>query len=432
MNLPKTVTGAVGARLVAFAFTMFAGILVARILGPEDRGIYQVLTNIVVILSALSYLGIGTSNLYYAAQRHSVSSLVANSLAFGVGIAILFTASFLLLFHFTQDRLFPGVTMLLAVVAVASLLPAFLYNALSSIVLGLSRIRAVNLLSVASAIILLAAVVATAALLKLGILELLIITLVLGVLSAVVLMFLLNQTPMTRITLSLDWALMHRMVRFSGVAYGANLASMLAVRSDVLLLNILVGGAAVGHFAVAVTIAHVILLIPQSVQQVLFVQFSSSNVEDANRLIPLASRTILALMSGLALVAALLAVPAVRLLFGVEYGPSATLLILLLPGVIAWSLAGVFSSYFTGRGRPDVPLRVALAVLVVVISLDFALMPLIGAKGAALAASAAKITGAAIMLALVLGWSETSLRDALWPKREDLRYFRSQLFARQT
>ncbi len=430
MNLPRAAAGTATSRLVAYAIALATGILIARALGPKDRGTYAVLSNAVGILQAIGLLGIESANLYYAARKHNISGLFTNSLAIGLSTGAIVAIAFLLLFSFTKERLFPGIPFYLAAVATAGLPLALLYSDFSGILWGLSRIRALNILSIVGVILQLFAVVLAILLLRLGVLELLIIILLLGIFNIAALTLLLGQTPTPRLTISLDWGLMRRMVGFSGAAYGANLFAMIAARLDVLLLNIFVGGATVGHYAVAVTVAQAMLLVPQSIQRVLFVQFSGSSADEANRLIPLASRMILALMAGIALVAGLFSTPAVRLVLGAEYAPTARLFVLLLPGVVAVSLLGITSSYLSGRGRPDLPMRAALVILITVVTLDLILIPRIGATGAAIATSIAYIIGATFQLVIVLKWSKTSLWEVLLLRPQDLRYLRTYLFAR--
>ena len=352
VNLSKAVAGTVVARLLTFAIAAFTGLLIARMLGPTDRGIYAVLTNAVFILHAIGLLGIESANLYYTARGAKISSLVANSLGVGMGIGSVFAGAFLLLLDVARDSLFPGVTLLAASVAMAGIPVALLNSYLTGILWGQSRVLPVNVLYAAAAVIQLATITAIYFLSDVGVVELLAITFFLAALNVVAILFLLRRTPGIRITSSIDLKLMRRMVRFSGMAYGANLFAMIAARGDLLLLNAIVGGAAVGHYAVAVALSQMMLLIPQSVQRVLFVRFSGSDADETNRLLPLALRTVLLIMIALALAAALVASPVVRLVLGSEYAPTATLYILLLPGMIAASLTSIMSSYFTGGAGP--------------------------------------------------------------------------------
>lgn len=427
MNVSNAAAGTVGARLVVFVFAAITGLLIARLLGPTDRGVFAVLTTAVLILHAIGLLGIESANLYYTARGSSISGLVTNSLAVSMVISILLAGAFLFLLQVTEEGLFPGATLFAASVAVIGLPLSLLHSYLMSILWGQSRVVPVNVLSVAAAVIQLAAIAAVYVLFDVGVVELLAIMQVVAALGVAAILYLLWQTPGAGITLSIDLGLMRRMVRFSRAAYGANLFAMIATRVDILFVSAMVGGAAVGHYAVAVALSQMMLLIPQSVQRVLFVRFSGSSPDETNRLLPMALRIVLFLMISLALAAALVASPVVRLALGPEYAPTATLYILLLPGMIATSMSSIMSSYFTGRGRPDVPMRVSFVILVAVIGLDLVLIPMMGATGAALALSGAYIIGASFQLVVVLQWTKSNIRDALLTRMGDLRYIRSHL-----
>jgi len=430
LNLTRAVAGTIGTRIIAYTFAAVTGILIARLLGPADRGVYGVLISTTSILHAIGALGIGSANVYYIARNHSVNSIVNNSLGIGLGVSVLLITCFLLFFLATQEQLFPGVTVILILVAVAGTPAVLFHGYFSGILLGQSRIAVLNLLTIGIGFLQLVAIMMLMIFLKVGILELLSITLVIASLNAGVIIYLVKQSEGVHINFALDLAIIRQMVRFSGAAYVANLLHLIATRSDILLLYFFVGGTTVGHYAVAVMFAQMFLLVPESVQRVMLVRFSSSNIQAANQLIPLVHRTILVLMLILALISALLAGPVLGILLGAQYEASAMLFTLLLPGVVAGASRGMTSSYLAGRGRPDVSMKVAFACLAIVVGIDLILIPQIGAIGAAIAASAANIAGATLQLMVVLKWSGTRFWDVMFPKRDDLRYILTHLLNR--
>lgn len=103
--------------------------------------------------------------------------------------------------------------------------------------------------------------------------------------------------------------------------------------------------------------------------------------------------------AGLALAAALigelLAGAGVRILFGHRYGPSATVLRILLPGTVALSVQSIISSYVASRGRPRLVFVAWLCGALFGIAADLIVVPSWGIDGAAIVSVAA--------YALVLG-----------------------------
>jgi len=106
-------------------------------------------------------------------------------------------------------------------------------------------------------------------------------------------------------------------------------------------------------------------------------------------------------MSAAVVAAAVVAAPAIELLFGPEFLPSADAFRLLLPGLLALSIYTVISSYFAATGMPLVAVAAPLAGLGTNIALDFILVPTAGAEGAAAAASIGYVV---MLVAGVLGY----------------------------
>lgn len=431
MNLGRASIWTVAARIATYGLTVALGIVMARLLGPVDRGIYGVLINTALILHGIGLLGIESANIYYVAKGSDPSKLMSNSLVVGLTTGALLAGVVLALYPVLDEALFSGVALLVAVVGILNVVPALLSAHLSSLLWGLARIADINYLQVAAAATHLGAVLVAAALTSVGLFELLGISLGLTTATVVAALAILKVREGVSIRLGFDVPLARKMVGFSGAAYIANLFSLLAARADILLLSVIVGGAPVGHYAVAVSFSQMMLLIPRSVQRVVFVRYSSSSQESANSLLPLVTRTVLLASIAMAVVAGLVVSPAVRLVLGAGYQPTAVLFVLLLPGIVARSVESVASPYFTGLGRPDVPMRVSIASLVALLSLDLVLMPTMGATGAAIASSAAAGMGAAVLVFLAAKWSGATLSHILVSRGGDFFYIRSQLGARR-
>ena len=99
------------------------------------------------------------------------------------------------------------------------------------------------------------------------------------------------------------------------------------------------------------------------------------------------------LLSGL--LGAVLAIPAV---LGLAYAPSVLLLAYLLPGVLVFGSASALSAYFTNHaGQPRVPAQVAGLSLLINLGLSLWWVPVLGMRGAALAATVAYAASVAVL-----------------------------------
>ena len=94
---------------------------------------------------------------------------------------------------------------------------------------------------------------------------------------------------------------------------------------------------------------------------------------------------------------------------------------LLLPGIVALSVARVLAGYLLGRNRQQVDLAASLAGLVVTVAFDLILIPRYGFAGAAVASSIAYATTLAVDLTWVVRHSTLTVKDLLLPTPADLR-----------
>jgi O-antigen/teichoic acid export membrane protein len=214
----------------------------------------------------------------------------------------------------------------------------------------------------------------------------------------------------------------------SVAAYGAraqlgNLLWLVNLRLDVLMLGAMAGPATLGVYAVASKSAELMRLPANAANYVLYPRFARMRSVEA----AVEVRTLLPRAGGLTVLAApvlaagsVVALPAV---FGPAFHDAVVPACVLLLGLAVEGAAAVSTAYLCGRGRPGAnSLGMGLGVLVTVV-LDLALIPRLGALGAAAASSAAYLTTTCLLVFLALRLSRrpgsTSVRPALGVLEEE-------------
>ena len=77
------------AQITIFIFGFITHIILARVLGPSDRGTYALIILIPSILGLVGTVGIEISNVYYTAQKkYKLSDIISNSLISSIGIGL--------------------------------------------------------------------------------------------------------------------------------------------------------------------------------------------------------------------------------------------------------------------------------------------------------------------------------------------------------
>lgn len=183
-----------------------------------------------------------------------------------------------------------------------------------------------------------------------------------------------------------DWKLFFS---YSLLAFVINLVQFLAYRVDYWILDHYRGEQELGWYSVAVKLAQFFWILPLLFASIIFPKV-------ANREQPLDDGKMLALIRvmnwlniGIGLILFFLSQFLVPFLFGKIYTESALLFNILLPGVILFCIATILASWFGGRNKLRVNLGGSLICLLVIVILDFWLIPLNGMKGAAIASSVA-------------------------------------------
>jgi O-antigen/teichoic acid export membrane protein len=176
--------------------------------------------------------------------------------------------------------------------------------------------------------------------------------------------------------------------------------SLLNLRLDFVLLDVFVGTAVVGTYAVASKFAELVRLVPVAITYVLYPRFSRETQEQATA----GTRRLLLPATGLsaacAVVLALAAPFVLPVLYGARFDAAVGLAQLLLVGLSVEGAAGVISAFLYGVGRPGLNSIAMGAGVVLTVILDLLLVPQWGATGAAIASTVAYLVTTAALLAV--------------------------------
>src|SRR5215213_181000 len=209
--------------------------------------------------------------------------------------------------------------------------------------------------------------------------------------------------------------------KFALPCYLGNLVQFLNYRLDLFILGALAGYASVGRYTLAVGLGQMIWLLSSSAANVLLPKIAASDgstdsIQNTNRL----NRLIFAASLLSALCMGIVASQAIPLLYGAAFWPSFPALLLILPGIAAFSTVNILAAYLAGIGQPRLNLMVAVAALFVTVGLDLYLIPKLDILGASLASTASYSVSAFLTMFLYMRKTGSSLRQLLFPTSEDL------------
>jgi O-antigen/teichoic acid export membrane protein len=146
------------------------------------------------------------------------------------------------------------------------------------------------------------------------------------------------------------------------------------------------------------------------VAMVLLPRLTQMDSERAQEMTPVVSRNTVVVSVGAAAALMIAAPILIRVLFGGEFTPATTPLMLLMPGIIATSATRVLGSYLFSQGRVIYNTYATFVALGVTLALDLILIPTLEVKGAAIASSIAYIAS----LAATLYWYRKVSGGSVW------------------
>lgn len=406
-------------RVAALPLAFVTTILTSRFLEPEGRGAYVL--GLLAVTIAATLFGNATAVTYQVGRRpEDVRIILGRALVvagvFGlVGIAILLPLNLVLEpSRFAAAALFPlGLPLVLVAASMAGALPA------------LGRLRLLNVVQLVPPVTLFLATVVGVWVLRAGVKGAVLAWLVTQVAAATVVLVGARDLwqPWTRKGLGL-WEV--RPFVGLGVRAGVvNLVALINYRVELLMLQAFRGLHAVGVYSVSVSLAELLWLVSGTLSAVTVAPAlrSSNDRESAEIVARTLRHTIILTITAGTLMGAI-AIPMIPLVFGAPFKGSVIPLLVLVPGAVAYSPASVLSTYFSMRlGKMRYPLIVAGLSAATTAVACVALVPWLGAVGAAIASTVGYAVGSTLLAAMFLARSGLSWRT-LVPGRADFSVYR--------
>ena len=392
-------------------------IVTARLLGPAGKGTLTLLVMIPVLAVALLHLGIGQATIFYA-PRASRASLVATSTSMIAGIGFLAVFLALPVVFGLRHLVFRGIPAAWLIFMCVVIPIVLLYDLFTALFQALYRINHRNLMIFAFPAF------------NLLLFLLLVFHWDMGVKGGMIawaLAFIMTVAIGTGLLVSvlgpeklrLDPELGRGLLGFGVRTYWGSLLNMLNTRFDFFLIGFFLSPADLGLFSVAIYVAELLWKLPESICVVLQPRVAQLPEEEARHFTPRVLRLLLPPLLLIALLIAVFSIPLVRLLFGSSFSGSGPVLLILLPGFLANAVCKVLASDMLARGHPLSYSASSALAFFAMFGLDLWLIPRLGIRGAALAATIAYFLAALVMIIFYLRVTRIPLRSLFLPEAND-------------
>jgi len=424
LNLIKSSSALLASSIAIVFFSVILGIMTARFLGPELRGYLYLLMQIISITSLVLSFGLGASYQYFLRskiinKKSIVSHLSAQLLLIGslVFAFCLFFFIFDLQSYYAEFQsyiVFVGIGIILNIVityfnGVLMTTQEGIYK--SSILNGLSSFINLFLFALMAFIFYVDVKIA----------------IIIYLLSLIIKIFPIIRIIYKSVKVDLGlWRENNKEIITYGIAsFYFNVAVILLFKAHTFIISFFLGLEDLGFYAVSVTFADAIALLPSAIGTALFAKLPSLSREEKLEIIASTCRFALAAGFFLTLFTYLGSNILISTLLGIEFFDSIEPLKILSIGIIPLSISYVFANFYAGSGKPIISANVFFIGLIINVVANCLLTPILGINGAAFSQVISYFIIAVTFYFVIRKSESLKVSEIIIPKYQDIITLRS-------
>jgi len=383
----RNVAETMATRIALVGVGVVTSVLIARSLGPEGRGLQATMATITALGVQFGNLGLHASNTYYVARdRKLLPVLIGNSLLVGFGIgSLLCVAAGVVMLGLPGLSPLPPVLVALALAAVPV---GLCYLLLQNLLLGIGEVRRYNVIELATRLGMVGLLAALILGHRVSVEMIAVAGLAVSITAGVWALGALRSPAGRKIEAS--WTALRDQLGYGVKAYLAALFSYTVLRADIIMCKYMLGAGPTGQYSIAVSMADLVYMLPVVAGTIAFPRLASAAdpVERWHKTKRIAKWTGYTLVI-LALVAAAVVRPVVRILYGDPFIPSVPAFQWLLPGIVVLGINTILMNYFAAEGMPPIAIWSPALASLMNVCLNLWLLPAAGIVGASLASTLA-------------------------------------------
>ncbi|MBV1920246.1 MAG: oligosaccharide flippase family protein [Pseudomonadales bacterium] len=373
-------------KIVMIFLRLIRNAILARALGPADRGLFSLITSLPELIMSAGNAGISNASAYHTAKdeknfRTTLGN--TNTLLIFMSVILILVSLFLV----SQGWL---------VNEHSESIQAFSYFIAFAIPLMLFKVVNINLLNVLHRISQVNGISLLESLLPLITFLLLWLVFDLSPLMAATLawfssLFFLALLSIGQLRqgfpLNFSTSTQKDLLSYGARGHFDTLFQKLLLRIDFIFVSSFLGNEALGYYAMATAAAELLLTLPNSLTIPLFSFFMKRSSDDKDAVTPIVLRVLLFSMVILAIIFAVFGKILILILFGEAYLPAYGPLTLLLPGIVFLSYCSLVRLDFLGRNMPGTVSIISGIAVALNIGLNFLLISDYGINGVAMAST---------------------------------------------
>jgi len=368
-------------------FTVVSAILIARILGPECKGQYALVTYVAAIV--VSFVSVGLANAQiHLRRKYDLEKVTSNILFIALIIGILGISIEVIIIPFFLNSVFQGIDFHLILLIIFTIPIKVLSLSLKRVIQSKYDIRIYNYLKLIEPILFFVFLLASFLILTVSLKILIYTYLFACLLNFIITLIYVSLKVKIRIRF-IDKSVLSDIIIYVLKVGPGGLLGFFQYRIDVFIIGYFLESYLVGLYVAGMAIAEIVWRIPAAVVNVLQPKLANSKDDEAKQITPLIFRQTFILVMLICMILGLFSKSILNLIYGSEFISAKYVLQIILPGVLFISMWKILLNDLNARGFPQYYSISALVGVFVMVVLDVALINSLGIEGAAIASTLA-------------------------------------------
>lgn len=402
--------------MISMVLGFVTSIIIARNFGPEGRGYIAYLFLIFSLISDYGHFGINNATTYFQKRsNYGVKEVYSVNLSY---LFVMFSfLSFIVIILRTSGLILKEYSILLIVMALIYVLCNFIITCNNGIYVGDERLRESNIFTLVNKFI------SSFLIITLWVFNCLSITayIVILIFSLALNVVLLMRKVGVQYRFKINYSLLAEEFKYGIIIYLSNLFGFLNYRVDQFMIKNMIGTKNLGVYAIGVTLAELVFLVPSSVTSALDGRlYNIDNKSIEKKTVTCKTVKYTFYMSIFVVLIGIACLRLIPILYGQEYKDAIAVTLILFTGIIFASVAKVSYSYFFVSGRPAVHMVFTFISFLTNIVLNYFMIPAFGINGAALASTCSYFVYGLSYIVYFVVKEKFPIGDLLKINREDI------------
>lgn len=408
-------------KLIVLVGSFIVSVILARVLGPDGKGLVTSILVVPQLIISLGELGIRQSSAYFVGRKVFETKEVVSSLFFLWLVTSLLSLLIVYVFYWLNYSIYDWKVLLIA----GLIIPVNLViNYSQGVLQGIEKYRLINSFEIYKIVINLLLVLILVWAFDLGVIGAIIVNFLIGLIVAVYSLKIISKETTIRFDKNY---LISKSLFIKGISFGMALFILqLNYKLDILILGYFEDSINIGIYSVGTNLAELIWQVPAAAGLILFGKSanSKSEIEAVTRSVKLL-RMIFPFLILFCIVFSLLSPIIVKLLYGSDFAESSTIIVMLLPGVLFMVIVKLLHSDLAGRGFPLYALWITIGPLILNVILNFILIPKYSIYGSAGATTISYAISGLLFLIVYSRREKVNIKSIILIQKEDVVYLYS-------